>query len=275
MQRFIGFANFGSFKVLVPLQQPSRHYSGIKHGNSSAFSTLNPAFTTSAHSLSPWPRTDVGASHKDSGKMQRCFLWPTYPVNSAQQSRITISATSTMGIILRPVRLQLLMSSRVKEHQGRCTVTTIFGKQWYSPSVPILSPQCFVNAVNWEFDQSLRAGHPYDTTTNCPSGCVYVPPWLTLPRHLPAGKLMPLPTLNCPWSHIALDFLTDLPNSDGNTVLLAVMDRFSCSLRLIPLPNFNSIRTGWINIPTCVPLFQATRGHCEWSRPTIHLTSVK
>ncbi len=55
------------------------------------------------------------------------------------------------------------------------------------------------------------------------------------PRHLPAGKLFPLPIPNRPWSHLGVDFVTDLPASDGNTGILVVVDRFSKSYRLIPL----------------------------------------
>ncbi len=55
------------------------------------------------------------------------------------------------------------------------------------------------------------------------------------PRHLPAGNLFPLPIPNRPWSHLGVDFVTDLPASDGNTGILVVVDRFSKSCRLIPL----------------------------------------
>lgn len=41
-----------------------------------------------------------------------------------------------------------------------------------------------------------------------------------------------------PWSHIAMDFITDLPLSRGNTVILTIIDRFSKVCGLIPLPNF-------------------------------------
>lgn len=54
------------------------------------------------------------------------------------------------------------------------------------------------------------------------------------PRELPAGKLMPLPIPQRPWSHVAVDFITDLPVSDGNTMVLVVVDRFSKACRLIP-----------------------------------------
>ena len=33
------------------------------------------------------------------------------------------------------------------------------------------------------------------------------------PRHLPRGKLQPLPVPQQPWSHLSVDFLTDLPPS--------------------------------------------------------------
>lgn len=56
------------------------------------------------------------------------------------------------------------------------------------------------------------------------------------PRKLPAGLLQPLPIPQRPWSHIAIDFVTDLPNSQGNTTILTVIDRFSKACRLIPLP---------------------------------------
>ncbi len=39
-----------------------------------------------------------------------------------------------------------------------------------------------------------------------------------------------------PWSHVAIDFITDLPNSQGNTTILTIVDRFSKACRLIPVP---------------------------------------
>jgi hypothetical protein len=54
-------------------------------------------------------------------------------------------------------------------------------------------------------------------------------------HQLPAGLLHPLPIPQCPWSHIALYFITDLPISEGNTTILTVVDRFSKACRLIPL----------------------------------------
>ncbi|KAK1793441.1 hypothetical protein P4O66_011819, partial [Electrophorus voltai] len=48
-----------------------------------------------------------------------------------------------------------------------------------------------------------------------------------IPHTPPAGNLMPLPSSLCPWLHIAIDFVTGLPISEKNTVILVITDRFS------------------------------------------------
>ncbi|KAI2642436.1 Transposon Tf2-8 polyprotein [Labeo rohita] len=55
------------------------------------------------------------------------------------------------------------------------------------------------------------------------------------PRQLPTGKLVPLPIPERPWSHLGVDFITDLSESEGNTCVLVVVDRFSKACKLIPL----------------------------------------
>ena len=61
--------------------------------------------------------------------------------------------------------------------------------------------------------------------------------------HLPpSGLLRLLPIPKCPWSHIALDSVTGLPESDGNTVIFVVVDRFSKAAHFIALPKLPSAR---------------------------------
>ncbi|KAK1791620.1 hypothetical protein P4O66_013619 [Electrophorus voltai] len=55
------------------------------------------------------------------------------------------------------------------------------------------------------------------------------------PRVPLGGKLLRLLMLHRPWSHLAVDFVTDLLVSEGNTVILSVVDRFSKMVRFVPL----------------------------------------
>uniref|UniRef100_A0A3B3E207 Gypsy retrotransposon integrase-like protein 1 n=1 Tax=Oryzias melastigma TaxID=30732 RepID=A0A3B3E207_ORYME len=58
--------------------------------------------------------------------------------------------------------------------------------------------------------------------------------------HAPAGLLQPLPVPHRPWSHIAVDVVTGLPPSEGNTTILTIVDRFSKSVHFVPLPRLPS-----------------------------------
>ncbi|KAK3541220.1 hypothetical protein QTP86_016808 [Hemibagrus guttatus] len=55
------------------------------------------------------------------------------------------------------------------------------------------------------------------------------------PHQLPSGKLLPLPVPNRPWSHLGVNFITDLPNSRTHTCIFVIVDRFSKACRLLPL----------------------------------------
>ena len=46
-------------------------------------------------------------------------------------------------------------------------------------------------------------------------------------RDRPSGELQPLPTPNCPWGSVSMDFITDLPPSEGHTCLLGPVCRLS------------------------------------------------
>ena len=56
----------------------------------------------------------------------------------------------------------------------------------------------------------------------------------------PPGLLHPLPVPSRPWSHIAMDFVTGLPPSDGHRVIMVVVDRFSKAAHFIPLAKLPS-----------------------------------
>lgn len=51
----------------------------------------------------------------------------------------------------------------------------------------------------------------------------------------PVGHLHPLPIPSRLWSHISLDFVTDLHPSAGNSAILTIVDRFSKMTHFVPL----------------------------------------
>ncbi|KAL0147444.1 hypothetical protein M9458_057253 [Cirrhinus mrigala] len=90
--------------------------------------------------------------------------------------------------------------------------------------------------------ESLGSGHPGSRRTFSLLQAQYwyvqscsVCAMSNTPRHLSTEKLVPLPIPQRPWSHIGVDFVTNLPNSEGNTCILVTLDRFSKSCKLIPL----------------------------------------
>lgn len=53
-------------------------------------------------------------------------------------------------------------------------------------------------------------------------------------HHPSVSPLRPLPVPGRPWSHIALDFIMGLPMSEGNSVILTTVDRFSKAVHFVP-----------------------------------------
>ncbi|KAL2083807.1 hypothetical protein ACEWY4_021580 [Coilia grayii] len=119
-------------------------------------------------------------------------------------------------VSVRPQVLQWGHSSRLSCHPGTRRTPSFIRRRFWWPSlgkdVHSFISSCPVCA------QSKRATQP------------------------PSGLLQPLSIPKRPWSHIALDFVTGLPVSDGNTTIFTVVDRFSKSVHFIPLPKLPSAK---------------------------------
>ncbi len=72
------------------------------------------------------------------------------------------------------------------------------------------------------------------------------------PHHLPVGKLVPLPIPRWPWSHMGIDFVTDLPESEGHACILVAVDRFSKACKLIPLHGLPTALETTHGLPTAL-----------------------
>ncbi|KAL0190875.1 hypothetical protein M9458_013573, partial [Cirrhinus mrigala] len=57
------------------------------------------------------------------------------------------------------------------------------------------------------------------------------------------GELQPLPIPKRPWSHISIDFVTGLPESQGKNTILTIVDRFSKAVHLVALTGLPSAKT--------------------------------
>jgi hypothetical protein len=55
-----------------------------------------------------------------------------------------------------------------------------------------------------------------------------------MPRHHPYGLLHPLPIPTKPWQSILMDFIIDLPLSQGFDTILTVVDRSTKMAHFLP-----------------------------------------
>ncbi|KAI2665208.1 Transposon Tf2-9 polyprotein [Labeo rohita] len=57
------------------------------------------------------------------------------------------------------------------------------------------------------------------------------------------GELQPLPIPKRPWTHISVDFVSGLPESQGKNTILTIVDRFSKAVHLVALSGLPSAKT--------------------------------
>ncbi|KAK3523509.1 hypothetical protein QTP70_001173 [Hemibagrus guttatus] len=91
---------------------------------------------------------------------------------------------------------------------------------------PILPVTAILALVQWNLVEEIQHAHAREPPpAGCPPNRLFVPPqfrlqvmqWTRTSRQLPEGLLEPLPIPQRPWSHLSVDFLTDLPDLGGHT----------------------------------------------------------
>ncbi|KAK3541726.1 hypothetical protein QTP86_002119 [Hemibagrus guttatus] len=122
---------------------------------------------------------------------------------------------------------------------------------------PILPPAVVLGPIQWDLIEEIQRAHADEAPpTACPPSKLvqqrfwwpttaqdverYVRSCSTCAQsrsshQLPEGLLEPLPISQRPWSHISVDFLNDLPSSQGFTTVMVTIDRFSKACKLVPL----------------------------------------
>ncbi|KAL0151195.1 hypothetical protein M9458_053386, partial [Cirrhinus mrigala] len=144
---------------------------------------------------------------------------------------------------------------------------------------PIIPSNLIISPILWEQDDTIRQATLQEPAPpECPEGKIFVPrsQRLTLlgtaPQSPGSGhpgsqrSLLLLQTrywwpgmrrdtirkTQRPWSHIGVDLMTDLPSSEGNTCILAMVDRFSKMCKFFPLKGLPTA------LETAEHLFQQT-----------------
>ena len=84
------------------------------------------------------------------------------------------------------------------------------------------SQNCTLELVHWEYTWPGVHTFIKDYVSSCTS-CGHA----KVPRHRPYGLLKQLPIPAHPWHSISMDFIEQLPSSDGFTSILVVVDHLS------------------------------------------------
>ncbi|KAK3546269.1 hypothetical protein QTP70_025610, partial [Hemibagrus guttatus] len=126
--------------------------------------------------------------------------------------------TSSMGAVFYPIQLLSPTVLEIKTPRPTLFLESIHQTQCQKNRNPY-SLQ-FVSPITWSLDDDIRAATEEEPAP---------------PGGPDEGKLVPLPIPRHPWSHLGIDFATDLPVSNRFTTILVTVDRFSKACKLIPL----------------------------------------
>ncbi|KAK1799717.1 hypothetical protein P4O66_006253 [Electrophorus voltai] len=90
--------------------------------------------------------------------------------------------------------------------------------------------------IYWRITKQLRCGEVAESAFVDLKTAFSTVPVLQQPDpERPFIVVADAPDVGQPWSHILIDFVTDLPASEGNTTILVIMDYFYKMVRFIPL----------------------------------------
>jgi transposase InsO family protein len=127
---------------------------------------------------------------------------------------------------LRTMLIQMAHDSAITGHPGREETYTVVSREYFWPR------------MSYDIRQFVR---------NCDL-CGGGKAW----RELKKGLLKPLPVPDRPWQDIALDFVTDLPPSNGCTNILVITDRLTKGVILEGMDETTAEATAWAVVRTLV-----------------------
>ena len=104
-----------------------------------------------------------------------------------------------------------------------------------SPSAGHFGFKKTINLLNRDFWWPSLNSDAQDYIRSCETCCRS-----KVLRHKPYGFLQPLEIPSRPWSSVSMDFITDLPLSNGFTCIFVTVDRFSKMSHFIPFANIPS-----------------------------------
>ncbi|KAI2655590.1 Transposon Tf2-6 polyprotein [Labeo rohita] len=240
LQRFLGFANFyrrfirDYSRVAAPLTSLTSSSTPFKWTQEAdrAFVKLKELFTSAPVLIQPDPSrqfiVEVDASDSGVGAilsqrsnvkpdaLSRQFVPEEEPSSPETILPFSCVVAAITWEIVRSKVLQWAHASRFACHPGSCRTLDLLKRHFWWATMDKDTRE-FVN------------------------GCSVCARGKT--SHLPpAGLLRPLPIPSRPWSHIALDFITGLPTSQGNNTILTIVDRFSKAAHFVALPKLPTAR---------------------------------